>query len=295
MFRFKVITYKLILFVLLRLPDAFYAILFQIAFPIYKALHTKRAYGRVERLLQETGFWGKNAYRKRKVSPKDVFESIYWNDIYSYRLLARIPSATARVRFENEFIMQDAAKAETVVGMSIHQGAFENMHRILCRYSDHVHLITDSAGDAALRKCLEDLRSDPHLTEYHPDKLQSLIRGLFKTRGILAMVVDQGRNTKGNTTSLFGKDNTLYLRLPVKVNQMGASIVTFRTYSETVVKRGKKVREHVIRFEHYYPPKMSCTPEGEAKLIAAIAADVEHWIKEHPEQWTWNYHKNFKV
>ena len=191
--------------------------------------------------------------------------------------------------------MQDAAKAETVVGMSIHQGAFENMHRILCRYSDHVHLITDSAGDEALRKCLEDLRSDPNLTEYHPDKLQSLIRNLFKTRGILAMVVDQGRNTKGNAVSLFGKENTLYLRLPIIANQMGASIVTFRTYSETVVKHGKKAREHVIRFEHYYPPKMAATPEGETKLIAAIASDVEHWIEEHPEQWTWNYHKNFKV
>ena len=40
---------------------------------------------------------------------------------------------------------------------------------------------------------------------------------------------------------------------------------------------------------------MATTSEGEAKLIAAIAADVEHWIEEHPEQWTWNYHKNFKV
>ena len=46
MFRLKVTTYKIILFVLLRLPDAFFALLFKIAFPIYKALHTKRAYGR---------------------------------------------------------------------------------------------------------------------------------------------------------------------------------------------------------------------------------------------------------
>lgn len=295
MLKAKFVIYKATLHALLRLPDAFFALLFKIAFPIYKALHTKRAYGRVERLLQETGFYGKNATRKHKVSPKDVFESIYWNGIDSYRLLARIPSATARVRFENEFIIQDAAKAETVVGMSIHQGAFENMHRILCRYGKPVHLITDSAGDAAMRKCLEDLRSDPNLTEYHPDKLQSLIRNLFKTQGILAMVVDQGRNTKGNTVSLFGKKNTLYLRLPVKVNQMGASIVTFRTYSETVVKQGKKIREHVIRFEHYYPPKMAASPEGEAELVNSIAADVERWIEDHPEQWTWNYHKNFKV
>ena len=69
MFRLKVTTYKIILFVLLRLPDAFFALLFKIAFPIYKALHTKRAYGRVERLLQETGFYGKNATRKHKVTP----------------------------------------------------------------------------------------------------------------------------------------------------------------------------------------------------------------------------------
>ncbi len=284
-------AYKFLLHGLLRLPDPFFAALFVLVHPVYKALHMKRAYGRVIGHLQKCGF----SERTPGVTARDVFKSLYWNGIDSYRLLARIPSATRRVRYENEQVIQSAVAQGPVVAMSIHQGAFENMHRILCRYSDHVHLITDSAGDAALRKCLEDLRSDPNLTEYHPDKLQSLIRNLFKTRGILAMVVDQGRNTKGNTVSLFGKENTLYLRLPIITNQMGASIVTFRTYSETVVKQGKKVREHVIRFEHYYPPKMAATPEGEAKLIAAIASDVEHWIEEHPEQWTWNYHKNFKV
>ena len=49
--RFKVITYKFLINILLRLPDAFYAILFAVVFPIYKALHKKRAYGRVEKHL----------------------------------------------------------------------------------------------------------------------------------------------------------------------------------------------------------------------------------------------------
>ena len=51
MHRIKVITYKFLINILLRLPDAFYAILFTVVFPVYKALHKKRAFGRVEKHL----------------------------------------------------------------------------------------------------------------------------------------------------------------------------------------------------------------------------------------------------
>ena len=166
------------------------------------------------------------------------------------------------------------------------------MHRALCRYSEHVHLITDSVGDIAFREVLKDLRSDPHLTEYHPDETGRLIRELFRTKGILAMVIDQGKHTKGNTVSLFGRPSTLYLRLPQKINEMGAGIVSFRTWSEK-----KRI---VIRFESYYPPKydesignaINAAPSKSA-LVTGIAREVETWIAEHPEQWSWNYHGNF--
>ena len=166
------------------------------------------------------------------------------------------------------------------------------MHRALCRYSEHVHLITDSVGDIAFREVLKDLRSDPHLTEYHPDETGCLIRELFHTKGILAMVIDQGKHTKGNTVSLFGRPSTLYLRLPQKINEMGAGIVTFRTWSEK-----KRI---VIRFEKYYPPKYDAgignaenAAPSESPLVTGIAREVETWIAEHPEQWSWNYHGNF--
>jgi KDO2-lipid IV(A) lauroyltransferase len=61
---------------------------------------------------------------------------------------------------------------------------------------------------------------------------------------------------------------------------MGAGIVTFRTWSEK-----KRI---VIRFEKYYPPKFD-----ENQLVTEIAREVETWIAEHPEQWSWNYHGNF--
>ena len=94
------------------------------------------------------------------------------------------------------------------------------------------------------------------------------------------MVIDQGKHTKGNTVSLFGRPSTLYLRLPQKINEMGAGVVTFRTWSEK-----KRI---VIRFESYYPPKYD-----ENQLVTGIAREVETWIAEHPEQWSWNYHGNF--
>ena len=99
------------------------------------------------------------------------------------------------------------------------------------------------------------------------------------------MVVDQGRHTKGNPVALFGQPSTLYLRLPQKVNQMGAGIVTFRTYTEYIPK--KRI---VIRFEKYYPPHYE---SNGGNLPAEIACEIETWIKENPSQWSWNYHGNF--
>ena len=284
----RFLTYKVVLFILLRLPDFFYSFLFFIVFPVYKALHKERAYGRVEKHLELAQQYlaekGINSAPLNKTTARDVFKGIYWNALESYRGLARFKSVEKRIVYENEHIIRDAiaecAKANApIAGISIHQGAFELMHRSLCRYSEHVHLITDSVGDTAFRNVLKELRSDPHLTEYHPDETGRLIRELFRTKGILAMVVDQGKHTKGNTVSLFGRPTTLYLRLPQKINEMGAGIVTFRTWSEK-----KRI---VVRFEKYYPPKYDVTKD--------IAHEVENWIADHPEQWSWNYHGNFKA
>ena len=293
MYKFKVITYKLLFNILLRLPDFFYSFLFAIAFPIYKALHTERAYGRVVKHLDAA-----RGYLKQNVTPRDVFKGIYWNALDSYRGLARIKSTTDRIVYENEEIIRDAVAECAKIGMpiagiSIHQGAFELMHRALCRYSDHVHLITDSVGDTAFRDVLKELRSDPHLTEYHPEETGKLIRELFRTKGILAMVFDQGKNTKGNTVSLFGRPTTMYLRLPQKINSMGAGIVIFRTFIEESDKRKPHRKQRiVIRFEKYFPPHYESQGRD---LTADIASEVEKWIAEHPDQWSWNYHGNFVV
>ena len=310
MYKFKVITYKLLFNILLRLPDFFYSFLFAIAFPVYKALHTERAYGRVEKHLdaargclatQDEGCApGLNGAASglncagplQKVTARDMFRGIFWNALDSYRGLARFKSVERRIVFENEDIIKNAVAECAKIGMpiagiSIHQGSFELMHRVLCRYSEHVHLITDSVGDIAFRDVLAELRSDPHLTEYHPEETGRLIRELFRTKGILAMVYDQGKNTKGNTVELFGRQTSLYLRLIQKINRMGAGIVTFRTWTEM---RGSPSRDSkypegsiVIRFETFYPPKY----EPSAKYTP------RRWVS--VDQWSWNYHQNFVV
>ena len=163
MCKLKVITYKLLLNILLRLPDFFYSFLFTIAFPIYKALHTERAYGRVVKHLEAAREYmetrdegcaqGLNGARDdrctqglngagplQKVTACDVFKGIYWNALDSYRGLARFKSVERRIVFENEVIIKNAVAECAKIGMpiagiSIHQGSFELMHRILCRYS----------------------------------------------------------------------------------------------------------------------------------------------------------------
>ena len=302
------ISYKILLYILLRLPDLFYSFLFTVFFPIYKTLHKKRAYGRVEQHLElakkyvvinstekSTNLLNNNTPLLH-TSARDVFRGIFWDALDSYRGLARQKNTTSRIVFENEHIIRDAitqcaAINAPIAAISIHQGPFELLHRSLCRYSEHVHLITDSVGDTTFREVLKNLRSDPHLTEYHPNETGRLIRELFRTKGILAMVVDQGRHTKGNTVSLFGRPSTLYLRLPKKVNDMGAGIVIFRSWT--------KNRHIVIRFEKYYPPRYDAVcdkkanPASNSPLIESIAKEIEKWIAEHPSEWSWNYHGNF--
>ena len=272
------------------MPDVFYSALFAVAFPIYKALHTKRAYGRTVRHLANA-----KTYLKTTVSARDTFKGIFWNALDSYRGLARFKSVKNRIVYENEEIIREAVKHGPVDAISIHQGAFELLHRSLCRYSEHVHLITDSVGSESFREVLQELRSDPHLTEYHPEETGKLIRDLFHTKGILAMVFDQGKNTKGNSVELFGQKSTLYLRLPQKVNEMGAGIVLFRTWTEY-----EPQKRIVIRFEKYYPPQFDKThvdhklqKDEHSALVSSIAKEIESWISEHPEQWSWNYHGNF--
>ena len=328
MFRVKFGIYKITLHAMLRLPDFFYSFLFTVVFPIYKALHKKRAYGRVVQHLESARQYSarnanaiahkanKDCTELAKTTARDVFKGIFWNALESYRGLARFKNIEKQIVYENEHIIRDAiaqcASANApIAAISIHQGAFELMHRSLCRYSEHVHLITDSIGDPAFRDILKELRSDPHLTEYHPDETGRLIRELFRTKGILAMVVDQGKNTRGNEVTLFGRPSTLYLRLPQKVNEMGAGIVTFRTWTEYENSENhdshSRKKRIVIRFESYYPPQYDVTHKppqispndniahssSESMLVTAIAHEVETWIADHPEQWSWNYHGNF--
>lgn len=285
----KYTLYKTVFRVLLRFPDRVFEDLFNKAYPIYKALHKDRAYGRVVKHLKNAVAANPTPALK-KTTARSVFRGIYWNAIDSYRGLDRMPEVTERIVYENPEIIREALRHGPIAAISIHQGSFELLHRSLCHFSNNVHLVTDTLKDGELRMLIQELRSDPCLTEYNPEQSRDLIRNLFKSDGILAMVFDQGKNTKGNKVQLFGQDSTLFLRLPQLVNQMGAGIVTFRTFTKGGL-RGKIV----IRFETYYPPKYdSIKKASDTPLVESIAKEVETWIAEHPAQWSWNYHGNFR-
>lgn len=255
-------------------PDMALQGLFDIAYPVYRKLHTNRAYGRVEAHLRATGL-------DQKTNPREVFENLYWNFIDAVRYLRRSPRILQRITFENEeLIRTPIAQGLPVVALSIHQGAYEMLHRALCRYSRHIHLFIHQFPNKDIADTLHELRTDPAIEEHDTAAVAYVIRQFFRDKGVLAMLVDQAKDAHGNAVTICGLPATLYLRLPVKVNQMGASIVTFRTY--------RKGREHIIRFEKVYAP--GTDPQA---LVKGISAEVSGWITEHPEQWTWNYHKNF--
>lgn len=268
------ILYKVILLALLYMPAPLENLLFEILYPVYALTHRKRAWGRVNRHLESTGLI-------QKTSPKKVFRSLYTNYLDSLRYLCRLPKALKEVRFEREELIREPLKNGTpVVAMGIHTGAFEIMHRLLTRYSEHVYLFTHSFKDKALTRLLHDIRKTPGLEERETSAVARTIRDFFKNRGIIAMLVDQATEGRGNPVELLGRPAELFLRMPLKMLSMGAGIVTFRIFRTS--------EGHTVRFETFYPPKSS--PEETAK---AIAAEASAWISERPDEWTWNYHRNF--
>ncbi|MEE3340574.1 MAG: lysophospholipid acyltransferase family protein [Hallerella sp.] len=270
------IAYKIILQLLLHMPKPLEDFLFDVIYPIYKALHQKRAWGRVQKHLQNTGMI-------QKASPRQVFYALYKNYLDCLRYLCRLPKALQSVHFENEEIIRTPlSHGIPVVAMGIHQGAFEMMHRVLTRYSNHVYLFTHSFADKALTELLHDIRKTPGLEERETNTVANTLREFFKNKGVLAMLVDQATEGRGNEVQILGQPTELFLRLPLKAMAMGAGIVTFRTF--------RTANGHTIRFENFYAPKSS--PED---VTSQIAKEVSLWISEHPEQWTWNYHRNFTI
>lgn len=258
------------------MPKPLEDFLFAVIYPIYKALHQKRAWGRVQKHLQNTGMI-------QKASPRQVFYALYKNYLDCLRYLCRQPKALQSVHFENEEIIRTPlSHGIPVVAMGIHQGAFEMMHRVLTRYSDHVYLFTHSFADKALTELLHDIRKTPGLEERETNTVANTLREFFKNKGVLAMLVDQATEGRGNEVQILGQPTELFLRLPLKAMAMGAGIVTFRTF--------RTANGHTIRFENFYAPKSS--PED---VTSQIAKEVSLWISEHPEQWTWNYHRNFTI
>lgn len=266
--------YGIFLRMLLKMPRWAENALFDTIYPVYRILHKKRAWGRVERHLERTGLKG-------RTSPRKVFRALYINYLDSLRYLCREPATLKKVRFEREEIIQKPlSEGIPIVAMGIHQGAFEIMHRILTRYSDHVYLFTHDFKNRPLTELLHGIRKTPGLEERPTDTVARTLREFLRNRGILAMLVDQATDARGNPVEILGQPAELFMRLPLKALSLGAGIVTFRTFATA--------EGHTVRFETFYPPRGN--PD---QVLAYIAAEISGWISEHPDQWTWNYHRNF--
>ena len=267
-------AYKGILQILLHLPKPLENFLFVLIYPIYQILHRNRAWGRVQRHLELT-------HLETQTSPRKIFFALYKNYLQSLRYLCHMPKALQCVQFENEEIIREPLEnGIPVVATGIHQGAFEMMHRVLTRYSAHVYLFTHSFPSQALTRLLHQIRKTPGLEERETESVAKTLREFLKNKGILAMLIDQATEVRGTPVEILHRPAELFLRLPLKAMEMGACIVTFRTFYEN----GK----HIICFEKFYPPK-----SNSENVSAQIADDISHWISEHPSQWTWNYHRNF--
>lgn len=261
--------------ILNRIPKALDRILFRLVFPLYKRCCTKEL-TRIADHIQK-------AKIHSAPSIHSIYQHLWCNGFDSLRFLHQKKETLQRVHIVNESVIQQAlASHSPIVVVSIHGGAFEMLHRILERYTKPVHLIASPFRLNGFSRYLEKLRSHPTIYVHKPSEAAWTLKRLIRKQEILAVMLDQSRDPDGNRVNLLGRPTRLFFRLPQEACQWGACVVTFRTYRER--------DHHYIRFETMYPP---FTPPQE--LAQKLAKEVESWIQEHPEQWTWNYPGNWSL
>lgn len=274
--KMKAKIYEWILRGFIRLPHSVLEYIFTISYPIYAILHTDKAWKRTLLHLRRSGF------PKKKVAVRGIFKALFLNMIDSLRFLDGNKKIKPIVYYENESVLTNCLKEGLpVVAMGIHQGAFEIQHRSLLRYAPKVHLFTEKLKNDDLNTAIQSFRRAPGLEEHSTSEVGKVLKQFIREHSVLAIAVDQSKAPKGNPVTLFGRPAHLFLRLPAKACQMGAAIVTFRTFHIGG-------NEHVVRFESIYGPGTS-----EQEIATKFAEEMETWIYEHPRQWAWNYHRNF--
>jgi KDO2-lipid IV(A) lauroyltransferase len=210
-------------------------------------------------------------------SAESIYQSMFLNGLDSLRYLLRKPQMDSRVQVLNAPLLQQLLKNNIpVVVVSIHIGAFEMLHRSLSRFDRPMNLITSHHLPNALERFLESVRSTSNLKMFRPEDSPRLLKELIRQSHPVAIMIDQSRQGKGIEVPFLGRPNHLWLRFPLQANQAGATIVTVRA----IRKEGK----HIIQFENAYPPHTDTQT-----LTQSLTQEFEQWIRENPEQWTWNY------
>jgi len=253
---------------LARIPLRLNPILFKLLWPCYRRLCKLE----VERVSAHMV-----AAKIKQHSPIDVYRSLFYNGLDSLRYLVRHQATEARVQVVNAQLLHNLLNDQKpIVVVSIHIGAFEMLHRAIANQGYPVSLITSKHSRGAIERFLHKARAVKNLRIVSPSEAPKLLRELIRKKGMVAMMLDQSRTGKGTRVELFSRPTYFWLRLPLEACQEGATIVTVRAI--------RKGNEHVIKFESAYPGGYD-----QQQLSQMLASEFESWIRENPEQWTWNY------
>jgi KDO2-lipid IV(A) lauroyltransferase len=247
--------------------------LFQLLYPFYKIKHP-HAEAFVERNLQNAGF--------PQITAREVHQNLFQNAIDSFFYLKssslNSPKIVKNILFENDDILKaEIAKGNPVVAVSIHLGAFEMLHRSLTRFGRPVHLLASKLKYPWVNHLLLRLRSAPGIVLHPPSEAAAALKQTIQQREILALMLDQSKDPKGNEVTLFGRNKKLFLRLPLAANRMGASVVGFYVKS---LGGGR----HCVCFSRAFAPGTE-----EEALRCGLVGLVEEWIRDAPAHFAWNY------
>ncbi len=247
--------FSILAFFLGNMPDFLAKMLFELFYPIY-LLKFKKEKNYILKRLKKANL---------QIKPKEVYKNLFLNGLDSLKFLQnkKVP-----VELENF----DLIPEQPVVFVSIHLGAFEMLHRVLGARGK-TNLVVSEFKNKKLDKFLMNLRGIKNIKIVKDFETSQVLKSVIRNKEILAVMADQSKYG-GEYFEILGQSVPLFLKLPIKANKLGASVVLFRTFR----KNGK----HTIRIERIYEP---CSKINSAE----IAKIFESWILEYPEQWAWNY------
>jgi len=221
---------------------------------------------------------------------RETFRMLALNFVDTIRLARMSPVEITGISVPHnmERFHEAFKRGNGVIGLTSHTGCWEFLGMYLAAIGIPVSTIARKLYDDRFEKLLVESRASGGMkTISRGENTRDVIRAL-RNGELLGILIDQDMKVKSVFVDFFGKRASTATAPAMLSLRYDAPIVPIFTYRDALH------RHHVCIGEQVTVERTGDMDRDVENLTAACSKAIEHFIREHPEQWVW-FHRRWKT